>query len=267
MRVTSSDDGRGRAGRVACITLVLAMLWGCAGKHRLPESVPAEPPAHPEGEAGTVAEPDEVFHVVEPGQTLWRIARAYDVPLEELKRVNGIDDVTELEVGQMLVVPGATEKLDIEPYPAPVPGAGGGSATTTAALPASVSFVWPLGGEILSYYGEPRRNRRHKGLDIRGRQGQAVVAAGAGRVVYSGNTMRGYGRTVILDHGNGVQSLYAHNSRLLVRVGEFVEQGEAIAKVGRTGNATTEHCHFEIRKDKVPVNPLPHLQGGAGGGS
>ncbi len=258
----------GRVGVVAAsgVTLMLAVVWGCSGAHRLPGSVPAdEPRATSESATGAIVEPDEVFHVVEPGQTLWRIARAYDVPLEELKKVNGIDDVTELEVGRMLVVPGATEKLDVPPYPAPIPGSAGASAAATVALPAGSLFVWPLGGEILSYYGEPRRNRRHKGLDIRGRQGQPVVAAGAGRVVYSGNTMRGYGNTVILDHGNGVQSLYAHNSRLLVRVGEFVEQGEAIARVGRTGNATTEHCHFEIRKDRVPVNPLPHLQGNEGG--
>ncbi|MDX1389393.1 MAG: LysM peptidoglycan-binding domain-containing M23 family metallopeptidase [Acidobacteriota bacterium] len=247
---------------------MLAMVCGCAGGRRLPETVPAgESPATSEGPAEATAEPDEVFHVVEPGQTLWRIARAYGVPLDELARVNGIEDATELEVGRMLVVPGATEKLEIAPYPAPLPGSPGATATPTVRLPVGASFVWPLGGEILSYYGDPRRNRRHKGVDIRGKRGQAVVAAGAGRVVYSGDTMRGYGKTVILDHGDGVQSLYAHNHRLLVRVGQFVEQGEQIATVGRTGNATTEHCHFEIRKDRVPVNPLPHLQGGTGGGS
>ena len=71
--------------------------------------------------------------------------------------------------------------------------------------------------------------------------------------------MRGYGNTVILDHGEGFQSLYAHNSRLLVRAGDEVSRGEPIAVVGKSGNATGEHCHFEIRKDRVPVDPLPYL--------
>jgi murein DD-endopeptidase MepM/ murein hydrolase activator NlpD len=247
---------------------LLAAAWGCAGAHRAPASAPAteaapaetarKPAEEPSEEP---AEPDEVFHRVEPGQTLWRIARAYDVSLEELVRVNGIVDATEIEIGQMLLVPGASEKLDIAPYPAPLPGQSGAGTSGHPTATLHVTFVWPVSGEILSYYGEQRRTHRHKGLDIRGRDGQRVVAAHKGRVVYSGNTMRGYGKTVIIDHGDGVQSLYAHNSRLLVNVGDKVNRGETIAKVGRTGNATTEHCHFEIRKDRVPINPLPHLSG------
>jgi murein DD-endopeptidase MepM/ murein hydrolase activator NlpD len=274
MDATSSSPGLGAGRRAipqACAVLLLSLLitaaWGCAGAHRAPasapatEASPAEPARTPAPEPpGQPSEPDEVFHRVEPGQTLWRIARAYDVSLEELVRVNGIDDATEIEIGQMLLVPGASEKLDIAPYPAPLPGQSGAVATGRAAV-LNVTFVWPVSGEILSYYGEQRRTHRHKGLDIRGRDGQRVVAAQTGRVVYSGNTMRGYGKTVIIDHGDGVQSLYAHNSRLLVDVGDEVKRGETIAKVGRTGNATTEHCHFEIRKDRVPINPLPHLSG------
>jgi murein DD-endopeptidase MepM/ murein hydrolase activator NlpD len=85
------------------------------------------------------------------------------------------------------------------------------------------------------------------------------VAARAGRVVYSGDKLSGYGKLVILDHGDGLQTLYAHGLELLVRVGDAVEKGQPIARVGRTGNATTEHCHFEIRKDRLPVDPLPYL--------
>jgi murein DD-endopeptidase MepM/ murein hydrolase activator NlpD len=246
---------------------LFAVVWGCAGAHRAApstpatEAAPAEPGEPGRSPAAEPSEPDEVSHRVEPGQTLWRIARAYDVSLEELVKVNGIDDATEIEIGQMLLVPGASEKLDIAPYPAPLPGQSGAGASGHPTVTLNVTFVWPVAGEVLSYYGEQRRTHRHKGLDIRGRDGQRVVAAETGRVVYSGNTMRGYGKTVILDHGDGVQSLYAHNSRLLVNVGDEVRRGETIAKVGRTGNATTEHCHFEIRKDRVPINPLPHLGG------
>jgi murein DD-endopeptidase MepM/ murein hydrolase activator NlpD len=121
-------------------------------------------------------------------------------------------------------------------------------------------FGWPVsGGAILSHFDDPRRHHRHRGLDIRGVSGQEIVASRAGRVVYSGNTLKGYGNMIILDHGDGIQTLYAHGEALLVEVGEQVEKGQPIARIGRTGNATTEHCHFEIRKDKLPVDPLPFL--------
>jgi murein DD-endopeptidase MepM/ murein hydrolase activator NlpD len=71
--------------------------------------------------------------------------------------------------------------------------------------------------------------------------------------------MRGYGKTVILDHGDGYSSLYAHNARLLVRVDQYVERGMPVALLGRTGNATAEHCHFEIRRDDEPLDPLLFL--------
>ena len=78
-------------------------------------------------------------------------------------------------------------------------------------------------------------------------------------IVYSDDDMRGYGKTVILDHGDGVTTLYAHNSELLVRQGQHVRPGEHIARIGRTGNASTEHCHFEIRRDEAPLDPLRFL--------
>lgn len=210
-------------------------------------------PVIPAGSAALSAEPG-VVHVVEPGQTLWRIARTYGVPLAILARTNAIDDPTQIAVGQNLRIPGAFEPLSIPPFPAPL------------ALPSDESavragFTWPIvGGEILSHFGVERRSGRHAGIDIRGERGQAVLAAQSGQVIFSGDGMRGYGKTVMLDHGDGWISLYAHNSALLVGVGDFVERGQIIAEVGRTGNATTEHCHFEIRQGARPVDPLQLLE-------
>jgi murein DD-endopeptidase MepM/ murein hydrolase activator NlpD len=201
---------------------------------------------------------DGVNHVVERGQTLWRIARTYGVDVDELARVNGISDSARLEVGQVLFIPNAKEALDVPPYPAPLDS--GATVPTAPDDPVGGGWIWPVqNGEILSYYGAPRRTHRHQGIDIRGRSGQPVRAARSGRVTYSGSGMRGYGKTVIIDHGNGLSTLYAHNSNLLVRKGERVERGETIARVGRTGNASTDHCHFEIRKRDRPVDPLTYL--------
>lgn len=193
-----------------------------------------------------------VVHVVESGQTLWRIARAYGIELDALARANDITDPSLIETGQLLFVPGATARLDVPPYRAP--------KKKKNKKRDRDDWMWPVADpEVLSRFGASRRAHDHQGIDVRGASGSPVVASRAGRVVYSGSGMRGYGKTVVVDHGDGTSSLYAHNSRLLVHSGEHVERGQAIAEVGRSGNATTEHCHFEIRQRGRAVDPLLHL--------
>ncbi len=157
----------------------------------------------------------------------------------------------------------------LPPAPAPRPAAPAPAVPPPQEPPGSLveeeaSFAWPLRGEILSRYGAPRGGRRHAGVDIRGRRGEPVLAAAAGTVVFSG-TLRGYGRTVILSHGDGYETLYAHNADLLVGPGDEVVRGQPVATVGRTGNATTEHCHFEIQVNGAAVDPLTFLEQDGGG--
>lgn len=111
---------------------------------------------------------------------------------------------------------------------------------------ATGGFIWPAGGGYIScaiwgYWG-------HTGTDIAGSTGTPIYASMSGRVVYSGQTYYGYGKHIIIDHGNGIQTLYAHNSALYVSYGQQVQQGQTIAAMGRTGNATGTHVHFEIRQ-------------------
>ena len=200
-----------------------------------------------------------VVHVVENGQTLWRIARAYGIELDELARANDIADPAMIEAGQLLFVPGAAAPLDVQPYRSPDPSKNKSSKHKKNKRDRS-DWVWPVAEpEVLSRFGASRRAHRHQGIDVRGASGSPVVASRAGRVVYTGSGMRGYGKTVVVDHGDGTSSLYAHNARLLVHDGEHVDRGQAIAEVGRSGNATTEHCHFEIRQRGRAVDPLLHL--------
>lgn len=130
----------------------------------------------------------------------------------------------------------------------------------TKALPAKApkgTFVLPFNGRRTSLYGW-RRSGFHTGLDLAGAAGSPIVAADGGTVTLAGWN-GGYGRCVIIDHGNGYQTLYAHCSSLLVKVGQKVAQGEQIARVGSTGNSTGPHCHWEIRINGKTVNPANYI--------
>lgn len=120
-------------------------------------------------------------------------------------------------------------------------------------------FIMPVVGRKTSGFGmrfHPilKQHRLHTGVDYAAPTGTPIKAAAKGEVIYSG-TMRGYGNTVIIDHGSNVQTVYAHCSRLLTRAGATVNQGQVIAHVGSTGWSTGPHLHFEVRRNGVPVNP------------
>ena len=125
------------------------------------------------------------------------------------------------------------------------------------------SFRWPTSGRITSYFGGRKSpggigSTNHKGLDIAAPRGTPIYAADGGTVVHAG-WMGGYGYTVRIDHNNGKQTYYAHNSKLLVSVGQHVYKGQQIAKMGSTGNSTGNHCHFEVRINGVAKNPMSYL--------
>jgi len=182
---------------------------------------------------------ESAVHVVRPGESLWSVAVRYGVAVEDLAARNAITAPDRLLAGQRLIVPG--------------PVARGRVALQTR-------LEWPLLGPVTSGFGW-REGRRHEGVDLAADYGAPVRAAAAGRVIFAGP--RGtYGLAVIVDHGGGVATLYAHNSRLLVREGDAVRAGEPLALVGSTGRATGPHLHFEVRYYGVPVDPLWVLTGG-----
>ena len=124
-------------------------------------------------------------------------------------------------------------------------------------------MIFPTSGRITSRYGTRTHpvlgyRRFHAGIDFGASHGTTVNAADSGRVIFSG-WYGGYGNAVILDHGGGITTLYGHNSRLLVREGQTVQQGQPIAAVGSTGLSTGPHLHFEVRRNGNPVDPLGFL--------
>jgi murein DD-endopeptidase MepM/ murein hydrolase activator NlpD len=132
-------------------------------------------------------------------------------------------------------------------------------ATPEADPAPAPGLIWPAPGPITSPFGG---GRHHPGIDIDGVTGDPVVAAGTGTVVLAGAApagYSGYGNVVMIDHGNGLATLYAHLSRVDVAVGQTVQQGEQIGAIGATGLATGDHLHFEVRVDNKPEDPMPHL--------
>jgi lipoprotein NlpD len=117
-----------------------------------------------------------------------------------------------------------------------------------------IRLSWPAKGKVSAEF-----NEANKGIDITGKVGDPVLAAYDGKVVYAGNSLRGYGNLVIIKHDNTYLTAYAHNSRLLVKEGDSVRKGQKIAEIGDT-DATSPKLHFELRVNGKPVNPTPYLQ-------
>ena len=184
------------------------------------------------------------YHEVAAGENLYRIGLRYGVPEAEIARANGIDDVTQLRVGQRLFIPG-------------IRGRGDEAERRVARYDGPLRFRWPLKARLTSRFGL-RGNRPHEGIDLGAPHGTPIHAAEAGRVIHSGR-FGAYGKVVILKHTGAYRSVYAHAQRLFVEKGDFVERGQKIAEVGSTGRATGPHLHFEIRRGEVAHDPLAYL--------
>jgi lipoprotein NlpD len=247
-----------RRGLVAG-ALALATLAGCAARQRTPAEVSGQrAPPFPLSSADPHVEPDLVgtTHVVQKGETLYRIAKTYGVDPRELMDANGISDPKTLAPGQELFVPGAPHALDVTPLPA------GASAAREPDPPLprrnpGAKMSWPVQGVLYRGYGV-KQGQRHDGIDISAPEGTIVRAAAPGEVIYTG-TQSGYGVIVILRHPDSLITLYAHNSAVLVKDGERVAAGAPIAKVGQSGRTTGPHLHFEVREGTRPRDPIPFL--------
>lgn len=135
------------------------------------------------------------------------------------------------------------------------------TGSSSAKVSLGISLINPTSGIITSRYGvnESVRDHTHQGLDIAGPYGTPIKAAASGTVTYSGNANDGFGNYIIISHGNGVQTVYAHCSQLLAYKGQTVKQGEVIAKMGSTGNSTGVHLHLEVRKNGITYNPQNYI--------
>jgi len=195
-------------------------------------------------------------HKVQHGETIYSIAKKYQVDAQAIVNwpYNSFanDETFALAVGQSLIVPEGImpkeQPTAPRPYYAEVPAAG--TVTGTG------QFVWPVGGRITQNFVW-----YHPGTDIANNSAPGVLAADSGTVTMVGwPAPWAYGNRVLIDHGNGFSTLYAHLSAIYVSPGQAVSRGQAIGKMGSTGRSTGIHLHFEIRSNGTSVNPLSYLK-------
>ena len=202
-------------------------------------------------------QPSPNYYTVKPDDNIHSIAFALEVTPGQLRETNPWVDPLYIEPGTRLVIPDDSSHGDYA-YGDADRGAEQSKAQIDNQLRRS-DFIWPLARfEISSNFGR-RRGRLHAGIDLRAVRGTQIRASAAGRVRFSGYD-RGYGHMIVIDHGNGIETAYAHNQRNLVQRGQRVQQGTIIATVGRSGNATGYHVHFEFRRYGRALDPVSHLQ-------
>jgi len=212
------------------------------------EGLEADPGMLYIGQVLIVLPVDGVYYTVQEGETLDEIATKLKVEVKAITDCEYnelVEDGQNVMPGSQIVVPGGVKPFTAPVVPfEPLP-------VVPEAPHSTGHFVWPVGGYITQGYWN-----LHRAIDIGGRQNDAVVAADAGTVVYAKWETSGYGNLVIVDHGNGYMSYYAHLFGFFVDVGDVVAQGQHLGVRGTTGRSTGPHLHFEIRKDGVHQNPL-----------
>ena len=226
------------------ILLVILFISGCA-KHKVPLEKPSPP-----------TKIKEVYHVVERHQTFYRICKTYGVELKKVAALNGISDPGKIQTGQRIFIPGAKKVLRVEIYIEDVVAEPVDKAEISYK---KLDFIWPVEGKINDVF-EEAESRRHQGIDISSPLGTPIRASNAGTVIYSNNTIKGYGNLIILRHSEELVTVYAHNQVNLVEEGTWAERGQIIGKVGQTGKTSGPHLHFEIRKDNKALDPLLFLK-------
>jgi len=183
-----------------------------------------------------------VYHSVEKGQTLWRISKMYAIDLEELAQANHITNTASVEVGQKIFIPNRSKpQLQAVQY---------GD---------SDDFSWPLKGRVSNGFGQIVNNMVNKGINIQPYGSLEVTASRSGKVVFLGKDFAGMGKTLIIDHLDGMFTVYSRNAEVFVKAGDTVAKGSTIAKVGFAGRDRNVYLHFEVRKGQVSQNPLYYL--------
>src|SRR4030042_4964090 len=204
---------------------IIFLIGGCA-RHRVTLERPSP---HPEKKG--------IYHVVERHQTLYRICKTYGVDIKEVVSFNGITDPSKIQTGQRIFIPGAKKVLKVEIV---IDDVVAEPDEKVRIAYKRLDFIWPVEGKIVNVF-EESEDKRHRGIDISSPLGAPIKASYAGKVIYSNNTIKGYGNLVLLRHSEEFVTVYAHNQVNLVEERDRIEKGQIIGKVGQTGRASGPH--------------------------
>jgi LysM repeat protein len=219
--------------KISCFLFIVLFFVFCALYFYGCATIPSVTPTRPEGISG-------IYHRVAKGETLWRISKIYDVDLEELVRINHILDNTKIEIGQLIFIPQGKKQ----------------SFTSIG----GEDFIWPLRGRVITDFNQIYEDMINKGINIKPYNDFNVLAARSGKVIFYSPNFKSYGKTIILDHGDGFLTVYARNSEVFIKTGDYVSRGTVISKVEETGNDKNNYLHFEIRRGHLAQNPNFYLQ-------
>ena len=183
-----------------------------------------------------------IYHKVVKGQTLWKVSKIYGVDLEELARVNRITDTTAIEVGQQIFIPNRSKPEE-----------------QIVKYSDSDDFIWPVSGRVTGSFGQTINSMLNKGINIQPYGSSDVLAARGGKVVFTDDDFAGFGKTIIIEHSDGLFTVYARNREIFVKAGDSVQKGAIIARVGRAGRDRSTYLHFEVRRGYISQNPLFYL--------
>lgn len=173
------------------------------------------------------------YHVVEKGDSLWGISKRYGISIDTLLKGNSISSPRNLKVGQKILIPAHYSRR-------------------------SGPFLWPVNGEVINFFNENVDNAINKGLNIKVNSGDKnIIASADGKVIFS-NDLKGWGKTIILQHPSNVYTVYANLNCILIKEGSFVKKKQVIGEVA-CGKNNNHILHFEIRKKYIPQNPLNYL--------
>lgn len=199
-----------------------------------------------------------VTYKVARGDNLAGIANKHGVTSEDIMKMNNLANANQIKIGQALIIPGGKRIIDrtiATQTQQPRTLAGIITGPRGSAVPVSGSKLnWPAQGRITQYY-----SWRHSGLDIANKTGTPIYAAAAGTVVEAGWNSGGYGYQIVIDHGGGMKTRYAHLSKFVVSAGDEVGKGDNIGFIGSTGRSTGSHVHFEVIINGKRYNPLSYL--------
>lgn len=182
-----------------------------------------------------------VYHRVQKGQTLWRISKIYDVNMDEIVRINRISDASSIEIGQLIFIPHRE------------------SVQYSSKGILDDDFIWPVRGKVITAFGQSSNNMVNRGINIQPYGNSDVKASRKGKVIFCADNFKNFGKTIIVDHGDGFSTVYARNSKVFVKIGDYVQKGFTIAQAGSSGRDKKRYLHFEIRKGYIPQNPYFYL--------